>query len=445
MRTQIQLRAFLTFFLCALALPAFAQSTDEPAVEKTEREIAVEEAIVAVKLSDEVTATELTVEEAIAEDTDGSIDDASNSIDVRTVRDGASLSADLRVGYSETEIDERNGTSNSDDILRARWRLRTEIGIFPYLRGVGRIAGVCSDIECDPEFVLDHSISTSSGIADGEITLDEMYVHFFRFDRFDLALGRFQTRFVARGGVFAKSLDRNDSNNVNVNWTDGLHTTFRSSNGWVPHLILQYNSSNGPSNIRRDPLDFSESSARITYFLGLENLNRTPLFLQRGVDISYLPKSLLKDGVLSGRREDYSGIVVRTANRWPERDDGIRLRFAAEVGYAPETQTNAAAGLAGGGDTDGLAWNVVLSLMEFKPDHSIGVNYGKVGAGWLLSPQFRQNESLAEIRYLWRKNRQLAFDFRIRKRKELEQQLLSSRKREELDFVLRFTWGKTIR
>ena len=419
---------FPILFLFALALPAFAQSTDEPAEEPVE----------------EVTETELT-EEAIAEDTDGSIDDASNSIDVRNVLDGASLSADLRVGYSETEIDERDGTSRSDDILRARWRVRTEVGMFPYLRVVGRVSGLCSTKECSPNLVLDDTTTTSNGMADGDITLDEAYFHWFRLERFDFALGRMQTKFVARGGVFAKSLDRNDSNNTRINWTDGLHTTFRSHNGWVPHLILQYNSSDGPSNIRRNPLDFSDSSARVTYFLGFENLKRTPLFLQRGLDISYLPQSLLKDGVLSGRREDYYGIVVRTANRWPERDDGIRLRVAAEVGYAPETQTNAAAGLAGGGDADGLAWNIVLSLMEFKPDHSIGVNYGQVGAGWLLSPQFRNNESLVEIRYLWRKNKQLAFDFRIRKRKDLEQQLLSNRKREEVDFVLRFTWGKTIK
>ena len=163
------------------------------------------------------------------------------------------------------------------------------------------------------------------------------------------------------------------------------------------------------------------------------------------MDISYLPKSLLKDGLLSGRREDDYGIVVRTANRWPERDEGIRLRVAAELGYAPETQTRTAAGLVGDGDVDGLAWYVVLSLMDFKPKHSIGVNYGEVGAGWLLSPQFRQNESLAEIRYQWRKSRQLAFDFRIRQRKELEQPALTTGRREELDFFLRFTWGGTLK
>ena len=416
---------FKVCLLLALALPATAQITEESANEST--------------------AAEIEEEETIEADTDGSLDDAANSIDVRDELDGVGLSTDVRVGYFESEIDERDATSQTTDFFGGRWRFRTELDISPYLRTVGRVAGLCTSDECSPNLVLEDSIPTTNGMSDGDITIDEAYLHWFRLDRFDLALGRMQTKFVARGGVFAKSLDRNDSNNINVNWTDGLHATFRGRNEWVPHLILQHNSSNGASNVRRGPLDFDDSGARVSYFFGIESLKRTRFFLQRGLDISYLPKSLLKDGSLSGRREDYYGIVIRTANRWPERDEGIRLRVAAELGYAPETQTRAAAGLAGDGDVDGLAWNVVVSLMDFKPNHSIGVNYGRVEAGWLLSPQFRQNESLAEIRYQWRKNRQLAFDFRIRQRRELEQRALSDRKLDELDIFLRLTWGGTIK
>ena len=408
----------------ALALPATAQIT--------------------VGSAEEDTQSDILKDEAVAADTDGSLDDSANSIDVRRGLDGIGMSLDVRVGYFQSVIDDRDNAGSTEDLVVARWRFRTEFGIFPYLRTVGRIAGICTNEECSPNLVLDNSIPTTNGMSDGDITIDEAYFHWFRRDRFDLALGRIQTKFVARGGVFAKSLDRNDSNNVSANWTDGLHATYRARNGWVPNLILQYNSSDGPTNVRRDPLDFDDSAARVSYFIAIENLERSPLFLQRGLDISYLPKSLLKDGSMSGRREDYYGIVIRSSNRWPERDDGIRLRVASEIGYAPETQTKAAAGLAGSGDVDGLAWHISLSLMDFKPNHSIGVNYGRVGAGWLLSPQFRQNESQIEIRYQWRKTKRLALDFRIRKRKELEQLSLSDRKREELDFFLRFTWGKTI-
>lgn len=412
-----------------LALPATAQPTEEPAEDPAE----------------EITESQMEEEGAIEADSDGSLDDASNSIDVRKVRDGIGLSADVRVGYFETEFDEGDNASRNADFVGSRWRIRTEFDITPHLRAVGRIAGLCSSEECSPNFVLEDSIPTTRGMEDGDITIDEAYLHWFRLDRFDLALGRLQTKFVARGGVFAKSLDRNDSNNINVNWTDGLHATFRGKNGWVPNLILQYNSPDGASNVRREPLDFDDPDARVSYFFAMESLKRTRLFLQRAVDVSYLPKSLLKDGELSGRREDYYGIVVRTANRWPERNEGIRLRTAVEVGYAPETQTLAAAGLAGEGDADGLAWNVVLSIMDFKPRHSIGVNYGETGAGWLLSPQFRPNERLTEIRYQWRKSRQLAVDVRIRQRKDLEQLALTPGKREEIDFFVRLTWGKSLR
>jgi hypothetical protein len=428
------LPSFNIGLLLVLALPATAQTIDESELEIIEAEV-----------ESEITETEIEKEEAIEADTDGSLDDTMNSIDVREERDGIGLSADIRVGYFEGEIDDGDTTDQPDDFFGSRWRFRAEAQLNPYLRTVGRIAGICTTQECSPNLVLEDSIPTTNGMAAGDITLDEAYIHWFRLDQFDLALGRMQTKFVTRGGVFAKSLDRNDSSNINVNWTDGLHATFRGRNGWTPNIILQHNSPDGPTNVRRDPLDFDDRGARVSYFFGVESLKRTKMFLQRGLDISYLPKSLLKDGPLSGRREDYYGIVLRTANRWPERDEGIRLRTAVEVGYAPETQTKSGAGLAGDGDADGLAWNVVLSVMDFKPNHSIGVNYGQVAAGWLLSPQFRQNESLTEIRYQWRKSRQLAFDFRIRKRKELEQRILSDQKHDELDYFVRFTWGGTIR
>jgi hypothetical protein len=82
-------------------------------------------------------------------------------------------------------------------------------------------------------------------MADGDVTVDEFFLQWYKLDRFDVALGRMQTKFVARGGVFAKSLDRNDSHNMNVNWTDGLHATFKAKRGWVSHLILQRNAREG--------------------------------------------------------------------------------------------------------------------------------------------------------------------------------------------------------
>lgn len=77
---------------------------------------------------------------------------------------------------------------------------------------------------------------------------------------------------------------------------------------------------------------------------------------------------------------------------------------------------------------------------ELLPD----IRDGETGAGWLLSPQYRPNESLVELHYQWRRSTRLAVDVRIRHRKELEQLVLASQKNDELDFYIRFTWGGTI-
>jgi len=268
-------------------------------------------------------------------------------------------------------------------------------------------------------------------------------LHLCRSERFDLALGRLQTKFVARGGVFAKSLDRNDSHNARVNWTDGAHGTLRARNGWVGHLILQHNSACGPSNIRRG---FEDDDSRVTGFVALENVTPKGVLVQRGIDISYLPKSLLKDGDQSGRIEDYWGLVARAAVRWPQRAEGRRLRFSAELGYAPETPTESAVDLGSGdGDVDGVAVTLTASVMDYLPNHSLGLNFGRLDAGWLLSPQYRENEALDEIRYQWRRSRQLAFDLRARWRKELDQLTTAARTREDFDIFLRLTWGFTSR
>jgi hypothetical protein len=285
--------------------------------------------------TDQIDAADTIEEAAIAADGDGSLDDATSSIGIDKVISGAAFSADLRISYSGSDIELGTGPKFSTNKLLARWRLRSEFSVTPYLRAVGRVAGICSSEECSPNLVLEDSIPTQNGMDDGDITADEAYLHWHSAERFSLALGRMQTKFVARGGIFAKSLDRNDSHNTNVNWTDVLHAAFLAKNGWEPHIILQNNPSAGPTNVRRGPLDFDDPNARISYFVAVENLERTPLFLQRGFDATYMPQSLLKDGMLSGRREDYYAFVLRSANRWPERNDGIRLRVAVEVGYGP--------------------------------------------------------------------------------------------------------------
>ena len=80
-------------------------------------------------------------------------------------------------------------------------------------------------------------------------------------------------------------------------------------------------------------------------------------------------------------------------------------------------------------------------MVDFRPKHSISVNYGRTDAGWLISLQYRQNDELFEVRYLWRRSRNVSIDVRARWRKELEQLENTMRKRADLIVIARLTMG----
>jgi hypothetical protein len=371
-------------------------------------------------------------------DVQGSIDDAED-------KRGITVDGDLRLGYVFAGEDFQGISFGDEGDLRARWRLRSIWGITERLRAVARLAGICSTIGCEPDFILQPNIPTASGIRDGQFTIDSLFFQWFRNEEFNVAVGRMETKYVARGGVFAKSLDRNDSNNLRVNWTDGLHTTFRAQNGWNSKLILQYNSPDGASNIRRYPLDFSDNGSRVSTVIGFENVQPRRRMVQRALDVTYMPSSLKMSGLVGSPVEDYWAIVTRWAARWPVRSEGWRLRISSEVGYAPTTPGKLVSGIVGSGDTDGLAWNVTTSIMEFLPNHSIGINFAETGAGWLMSPQYADNERLLELRYMWRPTDRLTLDVRGRWRDEISQRIIEDEGRDRFDFYARFTWSFTVR
>jgi len=370
--------------------------------------------------------------------------DVENSIGDASEHRGLRIDGDLRLGHILAGDDLDDIVLRDPDAIRARWRIRSTWGITERLRGVVRVAGLCSTSECEPDFVVQPYIPTGTTMKDGQITIDEFFLQRFRSDRFNVAIGRMQAKFVARGGVFSKSLDQNDSNNLRVNWTDGLHATFKARNDWESQMVIQYNSEDGPSTVRRYPLDFSDRRSRVSYLLGLENLQERRRIVQRAVDINYFPSALLIDGQANGPLEDYLAIVARAAARWPVRSDSWRIRLSGEVGYAPETPTKTAAGVTGSGDAGGLAWNVTASVMDFVPNHSIGVNYAQTEAGWLVSPQYKNNERLFEVRYVWRPTSRLTLDVRGRWRDDLRERITEDPDRDRFDFYIRFTWSFNI-
>lgn len=371
----------------------------------------------------------------------GSLDDSTGSIEAGRKTHGWKFKGDLRVEYSGTEADNRDGTDQSSSVGNGRFRIGSNYGISESVVIGGRLASPCSTDDCDPNLTFDSTLPTTTSINNGDITFDELYIHGFRQDKFDVAIGRLQTKFVSRAGVFAHSLDRDNGSGTNVNWTDGVHAVLHVNKAWAGHLVLEHNDSDGTGSIRRGPIDFSHDDAKITYFMGWENFQRFGPINQQGFDVTYMPRSLLKDGSQNGRIEDYVGLVGRFAASWPEGSTGPRINVAGEFGYAPETPTRAAVGLAGSGDADGLAYILSVSAVDIRPNHSIGINYSRAGAGWLISPHSRDNEESFEIRYAWRRSSNVAIDVRVRWRQELEQLENASRSQKDFNAYVRLSLG----
>lgn len=423
---------FLSLWLAATS--ALAMTADEAPVLSEEQSLAAVDA-----LADELEETVALGEESeqeISIDAGGSMADAEEE-----VRRTWTIRADARAAGTYSDLQPREGEPDTETDFLGRARLGISRALGTSWRVGGRLAASCTSENCRPDNFFEEE---TQGSSDNGVSVDEAFVHWLPNDRFNIVAGRMQTKFITKGGVFAKSMDRNDSNNTRVTWTDGLHGTLNFENGWEPHLILQYNREEGPAQITREPLDFEDDDARVSGFLTLLNEKPWRFLTQRAFNLNYYPAALKKDGLIDDSRiEDYWGFTAKVAGRYPKRSSGRRLRFSLEAAYAPETPTKAGIGLAGTGDTDGLAAAATLAWMDFFPNHSIGLNLAHTGGGWLLSPQYNKNERLAEIRYVWVALPSLTVDVRLRYRQELDQLVTAERKREEVDAFARLTWRLT--
>ena len=261
------------------AFPTYAQDTASPEVSDSDLAEVSKDRADTVELADETEPEKSAeAEEEDDEDLSGSLDDASGSIEVPRQEaakvERLDLHGDLRAGSNYSDLDQRDGTGDSSSLATARFRAGGVYNITDKVLFGARLTTTCSTDRCNPDLVLESIPGGQTTIEGGDITLDQLYLHTYRRERFDVAVGRLQTKFVARAGVFAKSLDRNDSNSMNVNWTDGAHATLHIEKDEIAHLILQKNHAGGAGNIVRGPIDFSDNDSQITYFFAWENLRK---------------------------------------------------------------------------------------------------------------------------------------------------------------------------
>lgn len=343
---------------------------------------------------------------------------------------------DVRGGLFGSHTENRNASVNDERDVRARLRVGVQAPFGEQWRGTARFAGHYSDEQDDTRFSL-HKYNDSTAF--GQSTLDMANVEYTPDKNWALTFGRMQTKFELEG-VAKKSLDRNDSPNVDIDFTDGLQVIRKMDGGWRLYGIIQHNPEQGSTNVTRRPLDYSDSSTRQTLFLAFENKQAAGAFLQRGVDLTVIPDALLVTGSASGPREDYYGLVGRMAMRWPEIERGMRFVWGLEAGYAPNTPPQSALKLGGDERADGTAWQTSFNLLDILPNHSIGLVLGEADAGWLISPDFRENERLAEIRYQWKISKVLSLESRVRERVELDKQTTAVQRREATDYYVRLTY-----
>jgi hypothetical protein len=352
---------------------------------------------------------------------------------------GLDFIGDLRGGYYSAKREDRDGSNEDNDQLIGRIRGGLKWKPSEQLSGTVRLAGRYSTRNNHPHFELFDSIPDTDGLRAGDSTVDELFLVYTPSSRWEVSAGRLQTAFEL-AGVAGGSLDRSDSPDVDITWTDGAHVRYLTQTGWTWHLILQHNASEGPTNVRLPPLTFEDPGSRVSYFAALESLETHGPLVQRTLDINYLPNALRTGGGSQGRVEDYLAFVGRLAAQWATGPGDAKLLLGTELGYAPNTPDAVTIGTGTSGSAGGFAWQIQLSILDLFPGHSFAVQHGRADPGWLISPDFRNNEVLSELRYEWKIDERQTFTARVRRRTEMDILVDAALKRQDEDFFLRYAY-----
>ncbi len=338
---------------------------------------------------------------------------------------------DFRFGYYGSETDRRDGTHSSDRSGRARLRYGFKAPLNDYWSGQLRFAGRYATDQTGTGFAF---VDYNNARSFGQSTFDIAQLRYRTAD-LDIRFGRLQTKFELEG-VAKKSLDRNDSPNMDIDFTDGIAVTRNGVSGWDSHFILQHNPAQGSTNVTRGPLDFAAPGTAATVFFALEKKDKSGPWRQRGIDLTYIPNALIYDG---SNRADYIGLVGRAARQW-FLAGGSKFLLGMEAGYAPTTPQKSEINTGGTERAGGLAWQTSFNWSSFAPRHSLGLVLGEAQGGWLLSPDFPNNTRLVELRHRYRINKHMRLESRIRNRVEIEKQTTAVGKNDGGDFYMRFTW-----
>lgn len=354
------------------------------------------------------------------------------------------LSGDARIAYIPLSRDNRDGSTSQRDSFGARFRLRLQRDFSSRWRFQTRFAANAADNGNDFDLYFQPERQRGTSVTSGTATLDEFFLQYRSGDgRTQLRIGRQQSS-TDRALVTNKNLDRQQTSNVNIGWTDAISLTHELNQGWLAKFFLEYNSRNGNGSNTRGPINFADSSSRVSSFLSLENQEAWGPIILRALSLTWYPDALASDGLDQPARDDYLTITAKLAAGWDVGhvigSDATRLIVGGELGYAPNRQQRSTSNLPGTGEVGGLGWQLGADLVDFWPKHKIGIVYGRVDAGWLISNAFRQNEEQFETRWQWRFAPDWRVEIRARWRYELNLLENAPQRRRDRDARLRFTY-----
>ena len=342
------------------------------------------------------------------------------------------LSGDARGLLIRQDRKVRDGSTNRNDEAILRLRVGAESELASNLRAKVRFAGRYSNNQDGTSFVFKDHPSGVGGLATGESTLDEIWLSSRIGDEWLVRVGRMQTRFLPEG-IAKQSIDRHNSTNTMVNWTDGVMIMRDRGPGWRPQLIGHYNSPVRGSHPARAPIDFSSSGSRWGTAAAIDNRESLGPVVHRGVSVNWLPNALPDD---QGGNDDYINLVARGAAAWPLGDEGTRFMLTGQWGIAPNVQSRGP----GQGRAENIGTMMGAQLLNLFPGHSVALFYIRAGDGWLLSPDLLSNASAWEGRYEWLAGSWGVIEARIRTRREIHTPGAQNRLSDK-EYYLRWTRG----
>ncbi|MFO7977059.1 MAG: hypothetical protein R6U64_00250 [Bacteroidales bacterium] len=348
----------------------------------------------------------------------------------------------IRTGYFTQSREDRDGTESVGGNFRLRLNLGAGYRLSPQWSVWARFGGRFSNDQESMKFhITDHIPRGSDGLPLGESTIDELYVNYQSAGGLNVRLGRMQTSFQLKG-VPKKSLDREDSPNTDVNWTDGLFVSWPFHESYTLHVIAQYNAETWASNILRPPLDFGDDRSRISFFGMLDMTADNTAFVQRQLGVTWLPAALPVYGEPGEDLKDYLAATARAAAAWPVGILESEILVGGELGYAFNTPAKTVMNTSADPDdkAGNTAWQMSVNLMNILSKHSIGFVFGQIEDGYLISPDMRNNNFERELRMQLRLAKNLTMENRVRVRSDLNQIVGADQKRRDVDYYFRLSY-----